>query len=120
MRPRTKDSSAKRAGEYLRRIARLTGAKQIPGGSYWVRAGHKDFLVNSKFVQLISRRHKSTCFCVANDPDTPSAEIVASALLQLKNNPRLFKKWRKQPGYLFKADGKTFRGAGPIYWRDGL
>jgi hypothetical protein len=42
----------------------------------------------------------------------PSAEVVASALLQLKNNPRLFKKWRKQPGYAFKANGKMFR-AGP-------
>jgi hypothetical protein len=26
--------------------------------------------------------------------------------------PRLFKKWRKQPGYTFKANGKVFRGAG--------
>jgi hypothetical protein len=41
----------------------------------------------------------------------PSAEVVASALLQLKNNPRLFKKWRKQPGSTFKANGKMFRGA---------
>ena len=39
----------------------------------------------------------------------PSAEVVASALLQLKNNPRLFKKWRKQRGYTFKANGKMFR-----------
>jgi hypothetical protein len=38
----------------------------------------------------------------------PSAEVVASALLQLKNNPRLFKKWRKQPGDTFKANGKMF------------
>ena len=41
----------------------------------------------------------------------PSAEVVASALLQLKNNPGLFKKWRKQPGCMFKADGKAFRDA---------
>jgi len=43
--------------------------------------------------------------------------VVASALLQLKNNPRLFKKWRKQPGYTFKANGKMFRGAG---WEAGM
>jgi len=41
----------------------------------------------------------------------PSAEVVASALLHLKNNPRLFKKWRKQRGSTFKADGKVFRDA---------
>ena len=41
----------------------------------------------------------------------PSAEVVASALLQLKNNPGLFKKWRKQPGCTFKANGKVFRDA---------
>ncbi len=41
----------------------------------------------------------------------PSAEVIASALLQLKSNPRLFKKWRKQPGYTFKANGKMFRDA---------
>jgi hypothetical protein len=41
----------------------------------------------------------------------PSAEVVASALLQLKNNPSLFKKWRKQPGCTFKANGKVFRDA---------
>jgi len=33
-------------------------------------------------------------------------EVIASALLQLKNNPRLFKKWRKQPGPIFKAMGR--------------
>ena len=62
-----------------------------------------------KFVRVISRHHKSTCFSVATDPDTPRAEVVASALLQLKSNPKLFKKWRKQPGCMFKADGKKFR-----------
>jgi hypothetical protein len=44
-------------------------------------------------------------------PDLPSAERIASALLHLKGNRQLFKKWRKQPGYMFKANGKMFRGA---------
>ena len=65
--------------------------------------------MDSRFVQVISDHGKSTCFSVVTDPDIPSAEVVASALLQLKNNPRLFKKWRKQPGSTFKANGKIFR-----------
>jgi hypothetical protein len=67
--------------------------------------------VDCKFVRTISHHSKSTCFSVATDPDLPSAERVAYALLQLKNSPRLFKRWRKRPGYLFKANGKIFRRA---------
>jgi len=65
--------------------------------------------VDYKFVRVISNHGRSTCFSVATDPDMPNAEVVASALLQLKNKPRLFKKWRKQPGSPFKANGKMFR-----------
>jgi len=104
----TKCTPAQRAAEYLKRIATLTGAQRVRGDSYWLAAGHKNFLVDYKFVRLISRRDKSTCFSVASDPNVPSAEVVASALLQLKNNPKLFKKWRKQPGRTFKANGKMF------------
>jgi hypothetical protein len=71
------------------------------------------FLVDSKFVRVISPRSESTCFSVAADPDMPSAEVVASALLQLKNNARLFEKWRELQGYTFKANGRMFRGT---YW----
>jgi hypothetical protein len=71
------------------------------------------FLVDSKFVRLISPRGESTCFYVAADPDMPGAEAVASALLQLKNDARLFEKWRDLQGYTFKANGKMFRGT---YW----
>jgi hypothetical protein len=107
----TKCTPAQRAARYLKRVAALTGAKQIGVDSYWLRAGHSDFLVDYKFVQLIAQHGKSTCFSVAAVPDMPSAEAVASALLQLKNNPRLFKKWRKQRGSMFKANGKVFRDA---------
>jgi hypothetical protein len=112
MRMQTKCTPAQRAAEYLKRVAALTGAEQVRGDSYWLAAGRRNFLVDYKFVRVISHHGKSTCFSVATDPDMPSAEVVASALLQLKNNPRLFKKWRKQPGYTFKANGKMFRGAG--------
>jgi hypothetical protein len=111
MRKRTKCTPTQRAAEYLKRVAALTGAEQVRGDSYWLRAGRRTFLVDYKFVRVISHHGKSTCFSVAADPDMPSAEVVASALLQLKNNPRLFKKWRKQPGSTFKANGKMFRGA---------
>ncbi len=111
MRMHAKCTPAQRAAEYLKRVAALTGAEQVRGDSYWLRAGRRNFLVDYQFVRVISHRGKSTCFCVATDPDMPSAEVVASALLQLKNNPRLFKKWRKQPGYTFKANGKMFGDA---------
>ena len=109
MRMQTKCTPAQRAAEYLKRVAALTGAEQVRGDSYWLRAGRRHFLVNSKFVRRISRRGESTCFSVVADSDMPGAEAVASALLQLKNNPRLFEKWRELQGYTFKANGKMFR-----------
>ena len=111
MRMQIKSTPAQRAAEYLKRVAALTGAEQVRGDSYWLRAGRRNFLVDCKFVRLISRRNKSTCFSVAADLDMPSAEVVASALLQLKNNARLFEKWRDWPAHTFKANGKMFKGA---------
>ena len=111
MRMQTKCTPAQRATKYLKRIAVLTGAKRVCGESYRLTAGRMHFLVDSKFVRVISYRGKSTCFSVAADPDIPSAEVLASALLQLKNNARLFKKWREWPAHTFKANGKMFRDA---------
>ena len=113
MRKRTKCTPARRATKYLKRIAALTGAKQVCGESYRLTAGRMHFLVDSKFVRLISPRGESTCFYVAADPDMPGAEAVASALLQLKNGARLFDKWRELQGYTFKANGRMFTGT---YW----
>jgi len=109
MRMQTKCKPAQRAAKYLKRVAALAGAKQVGVDSYRLRAGHRDFLVDYKFVRSIAHHGKSTCFSVAADRDMPSAEVVASALLHLKNNPRLFKKWRKQQGSVFKANGEVFR-----------
>lgn len=39
------------------------------------------------------------------------AEEIASALLQLKNNPRLFDKWAMKSGLAFKANGQVFTHA---------
>jgi hypothetical protein len=109
MRKPTKCTPAERAAKYLKRIAALTGAVQVHGDSYRLTAGRRRFLVDSKFVRVISPRSESTCISVAADPDMPSAEVVGSALLQLRNNARLFEKWRELQGYTFKANGKMFR-----------
>ncbi len=106
-------TAAQLAAKYLKRIAALTGANQLCGESYFLKAGRRHFLVDNKFVRVISHRGESTCFSVTTDPDMPSAEVVASALLQLKNNPRLFEKWKELRGYTFKANGKMFSGT---YW----
>lgn len=113
MRKQTKCTPVQRATKYLKRIAALTGAMQVCGDSYRLTAGRMHFLVDSKFVRVISPRGESTCFYVAADPDMPGAEVVASALLHLKNNPKLFEKWRELQGYTFKANGRMFRRT---YW----
>src|SRR5260370_33585978 len=94
---------AQRAAEYLKRVVALTGAEQV-GGSYWLRVGRRNFLVDYKFARLISNHGRSTCFYVATDPDMPNAEDVASASLQLQNHARLFWKWRQQTGSPVKVD----------------
>ena len=90
----TKCTSAKFAAKYLKRVAALTGAELVSDDSYWLKAGRSNFLVDSKLVRVISRHGKSTCYSVATIPDMLSAEVVASALLHLKNCPKLFKKWK--------------------------
>jgi hypothetical protein len=106
----TKCTPAKRSAEYLKRVAVLTGAEQDEDGTYRLTTGRMRFLVGYKFVRVISHRGESTCFSVAAEPDMPSAELIACALLQLKNNPRLFEKWRELRGDPFKANGQMFRG----------
>src|SRR5258708_17246535 len=103
MRMQTKFTRAQRAAEYLKRVAALTGAKEDDDGTYHLTAGSTHFLVDSKFVRVPSPRSESTCFSVAANLDMPSAEGVASALLQLKNNARLVKNRKDMPAPSFKA-----------------
>ena len=42
MRKRVKCTPAQRATTYLKRIAALTGAEQVRGDSYWLRAGRRN------------------------------------------------------------------------------
>jgi hypothetical protein len=110
MKMEPKFTAAKRAEEYLKRVAALTGAQQDDDGAYLLTTGRIRFLVGDKFVRVISHHGESTCFSVPADWDMPRAELVASALLQLKNNPGLFEQWREMQGYTFKADGQMFSG----------
>ena len=106
----TGSTPAERAAEYLERIAGLTGAKLDDDGTYHLTAGRIRFRVDYKFVHVISHGGESTCFSVVAYPDLPRAEVIASALLQLKNNPTLFDGWAAQNG-VFKADGQVFTRA---------
>jgi hypothetical protein len=74
MRMQTKCTRAQRAAECLRRVAALTGAKEDDDGTYHLTAGGTHFLVDAKFVRVISPRSESTCFSVAADLDMPSAK----------------------------------------------
>jgi hypothetical protein len=119
-----------RAEIYLRRIVALTGATQM--SNYCVlEAGKTRFHVYdrnvvrlrhvtdpksgkgqgvaSRLLQRISRwtcAPEQTCFHLAHQ-DMPAAERIATALLQLKNNPELFDSWVDKRA-AFKADGHVF------------
>jgi len=54
--------------------------------------------------------YEETCFYSAHTEMT-EAEQIATALLQLRNNPALFDRWAHQCGLAFKADGQVFTRA---------
>jgi hypothetical protein len=116
------DWPEQRAAMYLKRIVALTGARRVCGDLYFLKARGKRFLLDDRTVRLISHSgDKSTCFSIPTHPYMPRQEVIASALLQLQNNPKLFKKWRKQPGCVFRANGKTFRAEMKrVRWREYL
>lgn len=100
-----------RAEIYLRRIAAVTGATQ-KGNCYVLNVGEIRFYVQNRYVRRMlsgagpTAECGETCF-YPSQQDMPVAERIATALLQLKNNPALFDKWALQ-GPLFKADGELF------------
>jgi hypothetical protein len=103
-----------RAKRYLRRIVALTGATQI-GGGYTLQVGTTRFQVRDGYVRRVQDvanpecGYEETCFYPAHK-EMPKAEQIATALLQLKNNPALFDGWAAQNG-VFKADGQVFTRA---------
>jgi len=100
-----------RAKRYLQRIAALTGATQSDD-AYVLDVGKMRFHVGHRYVKRLRDMtdpkcaFEETCFYPAHK-GMPKAEEIATALLQLKNNPGLFERWAAQNG-AFKADGQAF------------
>jgi hypothetical protein len=100
-----------RAKTSLRRIVALTGATQM-GNGYDINVGTTRFHVRDRYVGRLRDMNNSkgayeeTCF-YSVDKSMPKAEQIATALLQLKNNPALFDRWAAQSG-AFRADGQAF------------
>jgi hypothetical protein len=103
-----------RAKTYLRRIVALTGATQT-GNRYVLDVGTTRFYVRDRYVGRMQDVtdpkciYEETCFYSAHT-EIPKSEHIATALLQLANNPELFDKWAAQSG-AFKADGQAFSPA---------
>ena len=103
-----------RAKAYLRRIAALTGATQT-GHAYVLDVGKMRFRVRDRHVSRLRDitdpgcALEETCFYPVHI-GMPKAEEIATALLQLMNNPALFDRWATQSG-AFKADGQAFSPA---------
>ncbi len=99
---------------YLLRIVAITGATKM-GSGYALDVGETKFQVCGSYVRRVQdvnnpkSAYEETCFYTA-DKSMPKAEQIATALLQLKNNPALFDRWAAQCG-VFKADGQPFSPA---------
>jgi len=103
------------AKSYLRRIVALTGATQMDD-AYVLDVGKMRFHVRYRCVDRLRDvtdpecAYEETCFYPVHK-GMPKAEEIATALLQLTNNPALFDKWAVQNGLAFKADGQVFTRA---------
>jgi hypothetical protein len=103
-----------RAKSYLRRVVALTGATLTSHG-YVLEVGATRFFVcdgcvgRQRDLSNPECEYEKTCFYLAFNR-MPKAEQIATALLQLRNNPALFDRWTAQSG-AYKADGQGFRCA---------
>ena len=108
------------ARTYLARVVALTGATQM-GNAYDLTVGKTLFYVRYRYVRRLRDLtdpqgvYEETCFYPAKK-EMPKSEHIATALLQLRNNPALFDRWAAQSG-AFKADGQAFRPRGVIHFR---
>src|SRR5579864_7058158 len=102
-----------RAKRYLRRIAALTGATQM-GNRYVLDVGTIRFHVRDRYAGRMRDvtdpkcAYEETCFYPVHK-GMPKAEEIATALLQLVNNPALFDKWAVHRDLPFKSDGQAFQ-----------
>ena len=100
-----------RAQTYLRRILALTGATQT-GGTFVLEVRTTRFYVRDGHVRRLREvigptcEYEETCFCLPHS-GMPTAEQIATALLELRNNPAVFDRWAARIGAV-KADGKVF------------
>ena len=100
-----------RAKTYLLRIVALIGAMQMDD-AYVLDVGKMRFHVRYRYVTRLRDTndpecaHDETCFYPVHK-SMPKAEEIATALLQLTDNPALFGKWVVQNGLAFKADGQV-------------
>ena len=100
-----------RAQTYLRRILALTGAKQM-GCDFVLEVGTTRFYVRDRHVRRLREKigpmckYEETCFCLPYKA-IPTAEQIATALLELTNNPAVFDRWAARVGAV-KADGQVF------------
>jgi hypothetical protein len=104
-----------RAKAYLRRIVALTGATQM-GDEYVLDVGTAKFYVSYRYVKRFRDAADPNCACEETcfypvHKGMPKAEEIATALLQLANNPALFGKWAVKNGLPFRADGQVFSRA---------
>jgi len=104
-----------RAKRYLGRIVALTGATRMDD-AYVLDVGKMRFRVGYRYVRRLRDMtdpecaYEETCFYPVHK-GMPKAEEIATALLQLTNNPALFDKWAVQNGLAFKPDGQVFTRA---------
>src|SRR5215472_1786307 len=100
-----------RAKTYLRHIVALTGSRQTDN-DYVLDVGTARFYVRDRWVTRLRQvrdpkcEYEETCFCLPYKI-MPKAERIATALLQLRNNPALFDWWAAQIGAV-KAAGQVF------------
>ena len=103
------------ARTYLARVVALTGATHM-GNAYELTVGKTRFHVRYRYVRRLrdltdpQGAYEETCFYPAKK-EMPKSEHIATALLQLKNNPALFDRWAAQNGVALKADGQVFTNA---------
>jgi hypothetical protein len=100
-----------RTKNYLHRIAALTGAREMDD-AYVLDVSKMRFEVRDRYIKRLRDvtdpecPYEETCF-YSVPKGVPNTEEIATALLQLKNNPALFDRWAAQSGPC-KADGQPF------------
>jgi hypothetical protein len=102
-----------RAEMYLHRIIALTGVTQT-SNVYVLDVGKTRFHVRHRYIRRLRDAadgkcaYEETCFYPVHK-GMPGAEEIATALLQLANNPTLFDKWAAHRDLPFKSDGEAFQ-----------